>query len=221
MKTRTKFSLQVPLIFLLATMLAACGSRTQFVAPEIEPPADLIPGYVPKGFELVKGYQIKPGDFDERRVFADAEHRDEDTRPICDLHLQASLFDLQSPSGNDILGIQYQDGDRLLLITKSYYPAGSLDLWRAAFGEDEEDARDCDGYCPCGCVGIALGRMPVLFRDGEIQDVRTVGGTQVAIVDQGLLGTITVFLREDYLLTVEGGISLEENLKIVASLLDD
>jgi signal transduction histidine kinase len=30
----------------------------KFVAPEIEPPTDLIPGYVPEGFELVSGFQL-------------------------------------------------------------------------------------------------------------------------------------------------------------------
>jgi hypothetical protein len=216
MKTRTKSSPQVLFIFLLATMLAACGPRTKLVAPEIEPSADLIPGYVPEGFELVKGYQINPGDFGGSRFFADAEDCEVDARPICDLHLSGSFFDLQSPAGNDILGIHYQDGDNLLLITKSYYPGGSLELWRAAYEASDQDHSDYK----CSYLQFVLDMPlpPLPLRFAEIQEVRTVGETQVAILD-GALGLMTVFVRGDYLLTVEIDISLEENLKIVASLL--
>ena len=217
MKTRTKSSLQVLFIFLLATMLAACGSKVKFVAPEIEPPADLIPSYVPDGFELVKGYQIKPGDLEADRFFADAEDCEEDIRPVCDLHLSGSFFDLQSPAGNDILGLHYQNGDNLLLITKSYYPGGSLDLWRSAYEASDEGTQDCN--CDCFRFAINIPRPPLPLRFAEIQEVRTIGETQVAVMD-GPLGLITFFVRGDYLLTVESGISLEENLKVVASLQD-
>ena len=58
MYTRSKFVL--PWLILLVFFLAGCGHQMEFVAPEIEPPPDLIPDYVPNGFELVSGFQL-PG----------------------------------------------------------------------------------------------------------------------------------------------------------------
>lgn len=218
MKTRTKFPLQVLFLILLATVLAACSSDAKLVAPEIDPPADLTPGYVPEGFKLVKGYQIKPGDFEAQYFSPDSEDCEEDTRIICGLDLSGSFFKLQSPAGHDILGLHYQDGDRLLLITKSYFPGGSLELWRAAYEASDENIPACECDCVQFVMDIPLPPLPLRFA--EIQELRTVGETQVAVMD-GPMGLITVFVRGDYLLTVESDISLEENLKIVTSLLDD
>ncbi len=217
MKPKTKSILQVLSFLLLATLLASCGNRTKFVAPEIAPPSDLIPAYVPEGFELIKGYQIKVGDFEGSRVLAVAEGRDEDRRIICDLDLPGSFFNLQSPAGNDILGVHYQDGDSLLLITKSSYPGGSLDGWQATFEGDDEGDCDCD--CGCCCMVITIDPLPFPHGKVEITEVRSVGETQVAIVDHGLIGATAVFMRGDHLLTVQGDISLEETLKVVESLL--
>ena len=217
---KTKTTLQVLFFLLLTFLMAACGGkRTKFIAPEIDPPTDLIPAFVPEGFELVKGYQITPGDFEVSRVFADAEGRDEDRRIICDLDLSGSFFDLQSPAGNAILGIHYQDEASLLLITKSYYPGGSLDIWQKAF--DENDERNCDCDCGCCCMVIAIDRLPIPLGEVDIREIRTVGETRVAVVDHGLIGTTAVFMRGDYLLTVESGISIEEIMKVVESLLGD
>ena len=216
MKTKTKSTLQVLFLLLLATALAACSSDAKFVAPEIDPPADLIPGYVPEGFKLIKGYQIKPEDFEAQYFSHDPEDCGEDTRIICGLDLSGSFLDLKSPAGHDILGLHYQDGDSLLLITKSFYPGGSLELWRTANEASYDEYPDCE----CDCVQFVMDMPlpPLPLRFAEIREVRTVGETQVAVMD-GPLGLITVFIRGDYQLTVESGISLEENLKVVASLL--
>lgn len=216
MNRKIKFVL--PLFTMLVFTLSACGPKTKFVAPEIEPPADLIPGYVPEGFELIKGYQISVGDFEASRFFTDAEDCDEDTSLACALGLSDSFFDLQSPAGNDILGIHYQDGDSLLLVTKSYYPGGSLDIWRAAYEASYEGNPECNCNCFQFALDIPLPPIPLHFA--EIQDVRTVGETQVAVLD-GPLGLTTVFMRGDHLITVESDISLSENLKVVASLLEN
>jgi hypothetical protein len=56
----------------LALLLAACGSRVKISVPEIDPPSDLIPGYVPKGFELGSGFKIEVSDM-ERTFFASDE----------------------------------------------------------------------------------------------------------------------------------------------------
>lgn len=218
MKNNHRFLNLVLLSAMMPVLLTACGPEEKFVAPEIEPPADLVPGYVPEGFELVKGYQIEPGSFDGSRFVADAENCKQDTRRICGLELLGSFFDLKSPAGNDIQGIHYQDGDSLLLITKSYYSGGSMDLWRAAYEAPGEETREGD----FDCLPFAIARRfpPLPLRSAGIQEVRTVVGTQVTVLD-GPLGLITVFVRRDYLLTVESGISLEENLRIIASLLQN
>jgi hypothetical protein len=216
MKPKTQSIVQVLFFLLLVPLLAACGSHRQFVVPEIDPPSDLIPGYVPDGFKLVKGYQIKPEEFEASRFFAGAEDCNEDTRLVCGLGLSDSFFDLQSPAGNDILGLHYQDGDNLLLVTKSYYPGGSLDLWRAAYEASYKDDLDCG----CNCFQFAMNMPfpPLPLRFAEIQEVHTVGETQVAVLD-GPLGLIAVFMRGDYLVSVEGDLTSEELLRIVESLL--
>ena len=224
MITRSKF---VPvLLVLLAFAISACGvkSKTKFVAPEIKPPADLIPAYLPDGFKLFQGFQVLAGEAKARLFPDDSRDCPRQTivqRAVCCLELPDLFFGLKSPASNEILGISYQNGDQLLLITKSYFPGGSLDLWRTNFEKGKKDnTQDCN--CNCGCCPCRFffaGPLPFPFRHGEIQEVRTVGETQVAIVDQGLMGMNAVFVRGDYLLTVESNLPLEEVLKIVESLL--
>lgn len=48
-------------IGLMALTVTGCGPGVGFSAPEIDPPADLIPGYVPEGFELVSGFELQGG----------------------------------------------------------------------------------------------------------------------------------------------------------------
>jgi hypothetical protein len=199
--------------------------RIKFVAPQIDPPADLIPAYLPEGFKLVQGFQTPAADIKESFFSddsGDSAGRTHEQLGICLIHLPGIFSNLKSPASNDILGVVYQDGSHLLMITKSYFPGGSLDLWRASYeGDVGEQASVCDCTFPCDCLWLVNERVPSSFpsRFGEIQEVRTVGATQVAIVDQGLIGLTAVFMRGDYLLTVESDFSLEEILKTVESLL--
>ena len=207
MNHKTKFV--IPLFVLLVCILSACGSRPQFIAPEIDPPADLIPGYVPEGFKLVSGFQLAG------EVKLSVTSAGEDVSQF--VRLQG--FDMKSPNGNDIQGVYYQSKDQSILITKSYFPAGNPDLWRTAY--------ETSFPRPCECVLLRFESKLFSARFTEIQEERTIGDTRVAIL-KAPGGWITVFVRGDYLLTVEsgfilehGGISLEENLKIVASLLEE
>lgn len=200
MYTKCKFT--ISLLILLGCLLTACSHKAKFVAPEIEPPADLIPGYVPKGFELVSGFQLP------RETTLPATFNGDDVSQFA----RILIFDLKSPNGNDLQGVYYQGKEHLILITKSHFPDGTLDLWRAAY--------EASWPKPCGCSDLPrLDAIPIPARLIEIQEERTIGETRVAILKRPL-GWITVFVRGDYLLTVESGISLEENLKIVASLMD-
>lgn len=216
MKIRTNFHFS--LLVLVAVLLTACGQGApQLVAPEIAPPADLIPAYVPDGFELIKGYQLQKVEFEAREFPAEAGEGDKDKRvdwAACDLDLSGAFFDFRSPAGNDIQGLHYQSKDKLLLITKSSYPDGSLDAWRSAYEPTEKETSECN----CECIASVVG-FPMSPRRAEIKEVRTIGDTQVAILEMG--GTwITIFVRDEYLLTVASSISLEENLKVVESLLE-
>lgn len=201
---RTKSRSMLFLLMLLVGLLPACSHPAKFVAPEIEPPADLIPSYAPDGFELVTGFKLPgkipfPATSDRGDVFRIAG-----MDPI----------NLKSPKGNDIQGVYYQGKEHLILITKSYFPQGTLDLWRSTF--------EASGPEPCECEWPKLRPNAEYFstRLVEIQEERTVNGTHVAIL-KGPLGQTTVFVRGDYLLTVESGIALDENLKIVASLIEN
>jgi hypothetical protein len=223
MKTQPKYFPLILLSILLTTLLAACGSQVKFSAPEIEPPADLIPSYVPEGFELVSGFQLSYSDF-RAIIFTRGEER----QIFPQLDLGDAYFSLKSPAGNDVLGVYYQGRDALLLITKSTFPDGSLDRWQEAYEApfhcEDDDGCDCDCDCDCtscrecGCLKLAIAA-PFPLRFAELQEVRTVGDTQVAVL-QSVDGWITVFVRGSDLITVESGISLDENLKVAASLLD-
>jgi hypothetical protein len=208
MNTPSKLSYYWPI--LLVFILTACSRGPKFSAPEIEPPSDLIPSYVPENFELVSGFKINPGDFKARI----SSGNDDDLRVPWDnktlFHPFRSTF---SPAGNETLGVYYHSKDQIILITKSYFPGGTLEFWRADY--EKTNTKECE--CECPHLELVIG-IPIPLRFAEIQEERTINGTPVAIL-KGYVGWMTVFVRGDYLLSVESGISLEENLKIVTSLL--
>lgn len=203
MKRRSAFPL-FAMVFTII-LLPACSPRPEIVAPEIEPPADLIPAYVPDGFELVSGFQLAGSPAAGEGEFPPLRRLD---------------FNLKSPAGNEILGLYYQSPEQTILITKSAFPGGSLAEWRTAFEDASPAPCVCDG-CPARAMPDPLSR-----RMPAIREERTIGGTDVAVLELSG-GWMTVFVREGWLLTVEsgllpgkGGIPLAENLKIVADLLE-
>jgi hypothetical protein len=190
MKPLPKFTLILSI--LLATVLSACSQSPKFVAPEIDPPQDLIPGYIPDGFELVSGFQL-PGDIIQGTiVWGQQVARTVRLKP----------FELKSPLGDDIQGVYYQGDDQLLLISKSAYQDGTLELFLEGY------AASTPHPCQCECLEIRLDDDFIVGRFIELKETRAIAGT-------------TVFVREDELLAVESGISLEENLKVVESLLNN
>ena len=206
---RMKKNTVVLLIALLVLGAAACGRTREFIAPEIPPAEDLIPAYIPEGFELVSGFEITG-------VSAIPDPSADDRQSSIG---QRKTLTLKSPVGEDVVGIYYQGKDQLILITRSLFPEGTLDLWESGFEGSFTWLLDCN--CP-----LLRGRASELSSDAgfrsrlpEIQETRIIQGTHVAIL-QSPEGWITAFIRGDDLLTVESGISLAENLKIVASLLD-
>lgn len=207
MAAKLKFS--IPLVVLLVALLSSCGTRLKFIAPKIESPVDLIPGYLPQGFKLISGFQL-PGELTSLQFSTVDE--------ACFLGRRERgfpFFDVKSPVGNIIQGVYYQSKDSLILITKSYFPDGDLDQWLAAY--DNGQPKSCECECKTLCC---LNLSPLLNRLLQVQEIRTIAGTQVAVLE-GPRGWTTAFVRGDYLLSVESGISLEENLKIVASLLEN
>jgi hypothetical protein len=205
----TKIKSTLPLFIFLVIILAACDTGPKFVAPEIDPPADLIPGYVPEGYTLTSGFQLTTDIFSADIALGDTG------RMVGRMMLGDITFNLKSPTGNVVQGIYYKGKQHLILITKSYFPDKSLDDWLAVYEESQPKP------CECDCPGLLrLDAFPLPSRFDEFQEERTIYGTRVAIL-HGPLGWTTVFVRGDYLLTVESGISLDENLKIVASLMND
>jgi hypothetical protein len=215
---KTKFPLLV-LFVLLVPLLAACGGQERhFSAPEIDPPSDLIPGYIPEGYEMVAGFEIEVSDMSGRFLATG-----DDGRVFCGEGLIIPFFVIKSPAGNDLLGVYYEDDDDgLLLISKSSFPGGTLEAWRTNYEEAvsapcESDC-DCDCCC-CNCIAFAIDGWPIPLR-AEILETRTVGDTQVAVLESEFDGLITVFVRDGYLIAVEGDLPLEEHLRIIESLLE-
>lgn len=194
----------IALLILLATMLSACSQSPRFVAPEIDPPQDLIPVYVPDGFDLVSGFKL-PGDFMQTSVLWGQE---------TSRTLRLKLFDLKSPLGNDVLGVYYDGDEHLLLISKSEYPGGSLEHFLNSYQDSFADP------CMCDCLEIRLNNDFPGDRFIQLKETRTIAGTEVAIFEAPI-GMTAVFVKEDALLTVESGISLEEIVKVVESLLEN
>jgi hypothetical protein len=192
----------VPIMFILLIFtISACGikSKPDFIAPEIDPPADLIPSYIPEGFELVSGFQL-PGTTDMPGF------------------IRIKFFNVKSANENDIQGVYFRSQEHLLLISKSFYPGGTLDLWLAAY----KAAQARHDFCECE---ITFGRgaiLPPLRVLPDLQEERSVNGHRVVVLrNESLVSWTTVFVRGDDLITVESGISLDENLKVVASLLGE
>jgi hypothetical protein len=199
----TRYKLGICLFILLGGLLiTACSHQTKFVAPQMEPPSDLIPSYVPDGFEFGYGFQLPGGITWQEAVYGGKLPVSSRTRG----------FNLKSPDGNDIQGVFYQGKAHLILITKSYFPGGTLDAWRTAFEASGEPV------CECGGFELRLNAGFSLSRRIEVEEERSINGTRIAVVKEPM-GWITVFVRDDYLVTVQNGISLEENLKIAESLL--
>jgi hypothetical protein len=192
---------------LVAIFLTSCSTQQKFSAPEIDPPEDLIPGYVPAGFTLVSGFQLD-GEIHLEEFSANGESGRFGMMSIGNLFYQN-----KSPAGNAIKGVYYQGGDQLILITKSSFPQGSLELWKESFNAS------LPGQCECDCINnIRLDFSNLPKRSFELLSDETVNDTQVAVL-KGPMGFLTLFMRGEELTAVESGISLEENLKIVSSLL--
>jgi hypothetical protein len=187
---------------LLASLLAACSHPPLFSASEIDPPPDLVPTYVPQGYELASGFQLPPAS-EFPSVFGDDDA----------LSVRIPGFDLKSPAGNDIQGVYYQGKDGLIVITKSSFPGGTLQQWREAYTTSQP------GPCKCEFPALRLQDLSLAFRLREVKEERTVDGTQVAILATPE-GWLSVFVRGNDLITVESAVSLDENLKIVSSLLE-
>jgi hypothetical protein len=206
MDTKQKFL--IPILILITFFLAACDTQMKFTAPETDPPADLIPSYVPEGFNLVSGFQLSA-------EFIMPEFTGGDEIGLNGRLLNGDHFlGIKSPAGDVIQGVYYQGKQYLILITKSNFPNGTIDDWLAL--NEERQFKPCD----CDCAGfVRLGELTFPTRFEEPQEERTIDGTRVAIF-KGPLGWLTVFVRGEYLLTVESEISLEENLKIVTSLIN-
>ena len=182
--------------------LAACSHPPLFSASEIDPPPDLVPTYVPQGYELASGFQLPPAS-EFPSVFGDDDA----------LSVRIPGFDLKSPAGNDIQGVYYQGKDGLIVITKSSFPGGTLQQWREAYTTSQP------GPCKCEFPALRLQDLSLAFRLREVKEERTVDGTQVAILATPE-GWLSVFVRGNDLITVESAVSLDENLKIVSSLLE-
>lgn len=210
MNTQTKHTFLW--LMLLIFILTACSRGPEVSAPEIDPQPDLIPSYVPENFKLESGFKIDLADIKARIISEDGELR----VPWNANSLFTPYRSIISPAGNETLGVYYKSKDQVILITKSYFPDGTLELWR----EHYEATGDKDYPCECCCphVELAIG-LPIPLRFAEIQEETTISGTPVAIL-KGVGGWISVFVRDDYLMAVQSGISLEENLKIVNSLLE-
>jgi hypothetical protein len=194
------------ILILFPVFLGGCGSQVEFIAPPIDPPADLIPGYVPEGFVLISGFQMEPDESLMRFI-----NRDVGDRVLCEEKISLELFNFKSPLGEKIQGVHYQNGDKLLLITRSYFPSGTLKQWQERLENPPAT------HCECDSIRLGVdGWLP--FRNFHIEELRTIGNTQVAILSGGV-GTLTIFIRGDDLIVVEGGIDLEENLRVVESLL--
>jgi len=203
----TKLKLTIPLLFLLTSFLTACGTRAKFVAPEIEPPTDLIPGYVPEGFKLISGFEL-PGELTSL-LFSTEDGSSFLGRRVRGI----PFFKMKGPTGNVIQGIYYQGKDHRLLITKSYFPNGDMDQWLKEYDAAQPE------HCGCECDNLPyLDARLFQERINKLQEIRTIDGIRVVIF-QGPQAWTAFFVRGDYLLSVESGLSLKENLKIVASLL--
>jgi hypothetical protein len=206
---RTKKNTVILLIALLMLGATACGRTRGVIAPEIPAAEDLIPAYIPEGFELVSGFEIA----------GDSAIPDPSADDLRSSDSHRKTINLRSPVGEDVVGVYYQGKDQLILITRSAFPEGTLDLWKSGFEGSFGGPLDCD------CPFLQKRAFPLSSDAGfrsrlpEVQETRTIQGTSVAILETPE-GWITVFIRGDDLLTVESGISLAENLKIVASLLD-
>ena len=215
MNTQTKHTFLW--LMLLIFILTACSRGPEISAPEIDPPPDLIPSYVPENFKLESGFMIDTADITARIIYDEGELR----VPWNANMLFTPYRSIISPAGNETLGVYYISKDQVILITKSYFPGGTLEQWREHY--EKSDGKDCvreDCECNCCCPHIELSiGITVPPRFAEIQEERTINGTPVAIL-KGHGGWISVFVRDDYLVSVESGISLEENLKIVNSLLE-
>lgn len=207
---KTKTTLVILMFILMANALSACNTK-KIVAPEIEPPDDLVPGYVPEGYELVAGFQID-GEINLPGFEGGSESNSFGPHWRTDI-----FFQEKSPKGNVIQGVYYQKEDDLILVTKSYFPEATLDDWLAAYEAAQPQPCECD----CECADFPrLEALPMFSRIFELQEERTIDDTSVAIL-KGPTGWLTIFVRGDYLLAVESKISLEEILKIVESLLEE
>jgi hypothetical protein len=113
--------------------------------------SDLVPGYVPDGYKLISGFQL-PGDLASELALGEVAGL------VGRLEAGNHFFDVKSPAGNVIQGVYYQGKDHIILISKSYFPGGTLDDWQAIYEDSLPKPCDCD------CPGLARGRRGLRAR---------------------------------------------------------
>lgn len=106
----------------------------------------------------------------------------------------AELGTLYSPTGSDITVVDFSNEDQPEPIRISYadFPNGTLEEWEAN-----------------NIIGM-FGQEIQLINDTEVSTIGVTGGEF----------SMATFIHNDQLITIEGSISLEENLKIVISILE-
>jgi hypothetical protein len=188
MKLRKEYWIRNLILLLLVLPLTACGAGSKDIIPTQEPPKDMVPGYLPVGFEYDKSIEL---------IFSVEDGRE-----------PSPLF---SPSGNSTTLVHYIKGDEHLCIHKSIFPDGSLEKWLEIFQDVSIDNCECFPRRSGDSTNLS-NRLP------KIVEKQTIEGIEVQILE-GPIGWMSVYVKDNVLMIVEGTIPLEENLKVVTSLL--
>lgn len=178
MNIKNNYLLAGVIMSLVMIIFAGCTSKAESTPAYQEPPKEMIPGYIPDGFELDSSHEMS---------------FDKDGRDPSSYH---------SPLGNSIMSLHYENGDEIICINASDFPGGTLESWLEIYQSTPFD--DCECLPRRGGEELSISnRSPEIVEEQMIGDTPVVVlegpiGWAVAFVhnDQFWLVEGTVSLKE-------------------------
>ena len=165
---------------------------------EVDPPVELVPGYLPEGYEDVEAFTFNGEEFEEDAIWYVPGKG------------EATLIEIFGPGEEDFLEI-----------TASTSPYDSLEPWIDEINNLEFEGEDMVGDEAEGTEAEELEDEDFDFEYSFEDDTVTINGVTVLLedwTDEYGPYSVATFVHDGQFITIEGTISADEMTKVIESL---